>query len=99
MHGTILAKVENTPGFQIVDRVLDSREVLLPDRHPGGLENIAVSPLTLAQFRLCPFPLGDVLEDAEYAFRPSLAVSCLSALSVHYPTSAPVLPHPAPHDS
>ena len=80
----MFAEIAHTDGFQLVDRTLDPGEVRLPDRHAGGLEDVAVSLLALAHLRLCAFALGDVLDDAEHARRPRL-VSPDVALAVYDP--------------
>ena len=85
MHGKVLPEIAHTSVLQIVDRILDSGEVLLPDGDPGGLEYVAVSPLALAYFRLCPLPFGNVLDDAEDASRTGRLASSHVALAVDGP--------------
>src|SRR5439155_21556440 len=45
----VLAEIAHPAGLQTIDRGLDPREVFLPDRHAGRLEDMAVSLLALAQ--------------------------------------------------
>src|SRR5207245_1084468 len=73
------------------------REFCLPTLHPGGLEDITVPTLALAYFRLCPFPLGDVLDGAKDASRPGRFVCPQVALAVDDPQLAVRLLHAVLH--
>src|SRR5439155_14681653 len=49
VRGEVPAEIAHAARSEIFDRRLDSGEVLLPDRHPGRLEDVAIALLALAQ--------------------------------------------------
>src|SRR5882762_11277959 len=49
MRGEVRAEIAHAARSEIIDRRLDPGEVLLPDRHPGRLEDVPIALLALAQ--------------------------------------------------
>ena len=61
MRGDILAEVPDSLGFQIINGSCDLRKIFFPNRHSCRLEDMPISLLTLAQFRVGALVLDNFL--------------------------------------
>ena len=63
MRGDILAEVSDSLGFQIINGSCDLRKIFFPNRHSCRLEDMPISLLTLAQFRVGALVLDNFLSE------------------------------------